>query len=62
MSLTIEKSPKMRRIMVTVPQILDDHNRDVTMRELKKAIIETHFGGERATLKSITAKRPLPAD
>lgn len=53
MSMMIEKNPKMRRIMVTVPQILDDQNRDVTMRELKKAIFKEHFGGERATLQSI---------
>jgi hypothetical protein len=57
MSMMIAKNPKMRRIMVTVPQILDDQNRDVTMRELKKVIVFEHFGGERATLKSIPSNK-----
>lgn len=59
MSMMIEKNPKMRRIMVTVPQILDDQSRDVTMRELKKAIVKEHFGGERATLKSIPSNKVI---
>lgn len=57
MALTIEKSPKMRRIMVTVPQILDDQNRDVTMRELKKVIVREHFGGDLGSLKSIPSTK-----